>query len=239
MTDGEKRYALALGRHLRAVRESHGFTQGQAAQLYRQKTGKHGAGLVDLECGRSTVLTLLKLRCLKEIYGASYDELLQFDDPGVDGADARKSFSRRLARCMAEAHGGRPYSLFFQGSRYVRRISEREDVVEISVISPDSGRWSRTLWPRETVERFSVEDFERQFARLLFRLKKASEEKPMREILLIRAEKRDGKIFCRSVDDFPGKSGEEIAVSGCEQLLQYLEGYQRLGYEIELTGFIE
>ena len=62
MTDGEKRYALALGRHLRAVRESHGFTQGQAAQLYRQKTGKHGAGLVDLECGRSTVLTLLKLR---------------------------------------------------------------------------------------------------------------------------------------------------------------------------------
>ena len=52
MTDGEKRYALALGRHLRAVRESHGFTQGQAAQLYRQKTGKHGAGLVDLECGR-------------------------------------------------------------------------------------------------------------------------------------------------------------------------------------------
>lgn len=239
MTDGEKRYALALGRHLRAVRESHGFTQGQAAQLYRQKTGKHGAGLVDLECGRSTVLTLLKLRCLKEIYGASYDELLQFDDSGGDGADAREPFSGRLARCVAEAHGGRPYSLFFQGSRYVRRISEREDVVEISVISPDSGRWSRSLWPRETVERFSAADFERQFARLVFRLKKGSGENPKREILLIRAEKRGRKIFCRSVGGFQGKSGEEIAVSGCEQLLQYLEGYQRLGYEIELTGFIE
>lgn len=72
-----------------------------------------------------------------------------------------------------------------------------------------------------------------------FRLKKGGGENPKREILLIRAEKRGRKIFCRSVGGFQGKSGEEIAVSGCEQLLQYLEGYQRLGYEIELTGFIE
>lgn len=235
MTEEEKKYAAALGRRLRIIREARGLTQSQASQLYRLKTGKHGAGLVDLECGRSGVLPLLKLRCLKEIYEVSYDELLDLEEPG--GETKKESFSEQLSRCMGEASLGKPYSLLFYGGRYIRRISEHENAVEFSALCPETGGWSRETWPREMVERFSGADFERQFSRLIFQL--ASRKEKQREIRLIRAEKRSGRFCFQIVDGETGAQGEEVPVGTTDQLLRYLEGYQRLGYEIELTGFVE